>query len=148
GGLHLVAILRDGVAGARVELHDAVAHAVAATFVQHRALEYGIGESAVRADRQALEAAVGALASGVAGVAGEVRDVRHNGGIPRYEVRWRREGPNQCAVTVELVEGRAVLVRDQEVARLGVDDETFGIERVAQHARRIWRDAVQRRARG
>ena len=61
-----------GQTGAGVELDDAVDAAAATAFVQHRALQHGVGIVAVRADGQAFKAPVGALAGGVAGVACKV----------------------------------------------------------------------------
>lgn len=70
--------------------------------------------------------------------------MRHIGrGVARDQVIRDDEGPHSLAASAELVEGGAILVRDQEMAVLGVDDETFRVEGMAQYAGGIWGDAVQ-----
>jgi hypothetical protein len=145
-GLHAVGVLADRLPGEHVELHDAREDAVAPALVEHRALQHRVGEAAVGADRESLEAAVGALAGLVAGVAGEVGQPGR--AVARDQVGRRGEASDQRAVAVELVERRAVLVGDEQRAGDRVDDEALGIEGVAQHARRIGGDPVERRAAG
>jgi hypothetical protein len=47
----------------------------------------------------------------------------------------RGEGAREGSVTIELVEGRAVLVRDEEATGLGVDHEALGIQGASEHVR-------------
>ncbi len=125
-GVHLVGVLGHRLARGVVELHDAVIGAVAGALVEHGALEHRVDELSVRADREPLKPPVGRLAFGVAGVVGEVRYA--GGAVAWDQVVGGGEGAREGAVPVELVEGRAVLVRDEEFPIGGIDHEAFGIE--------------------
>src|SRR5262249_5398716 len=114
--------------------------AIAGALVEHRALEHGVDELSVWTYGQTLESSVAHSALGVAGIAGEVRLVAV---VARDEIRGRGEGPGQRAVAIELVDGGAVLVRDEELSVRGIDHEAFRIESPPQHVDRRWGEAVE-----
>src|SRR5262249_12629210 len=113
------------------EFHDAVANPVAATFIQHRALQHGVEVLAIGADSQTLEASVGAFA-------GCVRFRVSSGKVRRASITWDQVGrsgerSNTNPIVIKLVQIWAILVRHIKMFVLRIDDETFRVERNAKN---------------
>ena len=139
GALHLICILGDGFAACQIELDNTVYRTVAATFVEHRALQHGVGVFAVGAHRQSFVATVGPLASNVAGIPGVVGLA---GGAARDDIARVLESADELPATVEFIQRRAVFVGNQEVAVARIDDETFRVESIAENVRGVRGESV------
>lgn len=131
GGFHPVGVLGNGLTAGVVELDDAVVDAVGAALVHHRALQHGEGVLAVRRDREAFEAAVGATADIAVAVI-----VVAAGRQRRAQCLRRVEGADHRAAAVEFIQRRTVFVRHQQVAGQRVDHDAFRVEGGAQIAGR------------
>ena len=144
GRLELVGELTDCLTRRHVVLHDTCVQAGVVAFIVHPALQRGVGKPPVRADGESFEATIRHTASGVALVVGKVRRIRT--GIPRNHICRRREATDLFTAAIELDERRAVLVGNEDVAVHRIDDDSFRIERLAQRALRVRREAIQRTA--